>query len=107
MVQIRWGNSESEAVPPGKEVEEFVNCLSGFSPRIVEISAKRIALEPFNGRYGEKAPPIIFECSADEMTALGEIAEWYIQARNHPVFTTIKNPTEYSAGISQAQLCAN
>lgn len=106
MVQIRWGSTGIELVPPDKRIQKFVECLAWFKPRIAESSETRIALEPFNSRFnGEDS--IVFECSGNEMAALARIAEWYIQACNYPVFTTIKNPTDFSAGISQPQLSAN
>lgn len=106
MVQIRLGNTGVESVSPDEYMQRFTECLEWFKPRIAESSKTRIVLEPFDGRCtGEDA--IIFECSENEMTALARIVEWYVQANHNLVFTTIKSPTDYSAGISQAQLCAN
>lgn len=106
MVQIRWGDTGIELVPPDKRIQKFVECLEWFKPRISESSETRIVLEPFDSRFkGEDS--IIFECSGNEIVALARIAEWYVQANHNLVFTTIKSPTKYSAGISQAQLCAN
>lgn len=106
MVQIRWGGTGIEAINPGEHIQKFTECLEGFRPRIAESSKTRIVLEPFGGRIKGK-DSIIFECSGNEMTALARIVEWYVQANHNLVFTTIKSPTDYSAGISQAQLCAN
>lgn len=106
MVQVRWGDTGIESVPPDMRIQKFVECLEWFKPRIAESSETRIVLEPYNGRFKGKSL-IIFECSGNEMYSLARIAEWYVQANHNLVFTTIKSPTEYSAGISQAQLCAN
>lgn len=106
MVQIRWGDTGIELVPPDKRIQKFVECLEWFKPRIAERSETRIVLEPFNSRFkGENS--IIFECSGNEMAALARIVEWYVLANNNLVFITIKNPTEYSAGIPQPQLSVN
>lgn len=107
MTTIRWGNIGTETVSPQAHVQTFVELLRDFRPRIAELSVARIVLEPFDGRFPHSAQPIIVECSEDEMGTLQQIANWYIQAHNNPVFATIKNSTEYSAGIPQSQLSAN
>lgn len=105
MVSIQWGNCGSEQLAPAGEIEKLINCLSGFRPEVREISECRIVLVPcFDGI---SADPIIFEGPADDMIPLIQVAGWYREARNSPVFVSLKSRTDFSLGMTPARLCAN
>lgn len=79
-----------------------MECLSGYRPDIAELSERRIVLRPFT--IGD---PVIFEGPEEEMAQFTEIAGWYREARNSPVFGSLMSRTDFSLGMTPARLCAN
>lgn len=102
MVRVQWGNCGSHMCEKSELLNEFIECLSGYRPDIVELSERRIVLHPL--AIGD---PVIFEGPEEEMAQLVEIAGWYREARNSPVFASLMSRTVFSLGMTPARLCAN
>lgn len=102
LVNVHWGNCGSNTREDSELLKEFVDCLWGFRPGIEELSAHRIVLRPH-----PICEPVIFEGPEEEMRPLVEVAGWYREARNSPVFASLQSRTEFSFGMTPAQLCAN
>lgn len=111
LIKSGWGFAGCSMHTPSEGLKEFIKTLSGFDPEIMVISDKRIVLLPFHKMLTEdrmKSPGLlIYEGPAEEMEPLITIAGWYRESRNNPVFVRMKSRTDFSFGLSSAELSAN